>query len=399
VPEREQRVTPLELFFDLVFVFGLTQVTNLMSADPTWHGLGRGLLVLAALWWTWTGYAWLTNTLEPEEGAVRAGMVAAMAALLVVALAVPNAFGDDAVVFAVAFLIVRLLHLFLYAIAWKRDPDLLDAVLRLIPPAVVAPGILIAAGFLDGRAQAALWIGALVMDYVVALIAGGEGWRVAPAHFSERHGLIVIIALGESIVSIGIGAAGVTLTPSVVAAAALAIVAIAALWWAYFDVYAVMSERQLARMSGAARVRFARDHYSYLHMPMIAGVVLFALGLKKTIEHVGDPLETVPAVALCGGVALYFLTHVVMRLRSVYALRRGEAARDLEQDSLYRQTPGWFGVGRPAATIAALALIPAALVLPALAALTLVTAVCCALIVYDVVHYRDERMQVREARP
>ena len=117
MPDREQRVTPLELFFDLVFVFGITQVTNLMSDDPTWPGVGRGLLVLAAIWWAWTGYAWLTNTLEPEAAAVRAAMVAAMAAMLVIALAVPGAFGEDAVLFAVAYLVVRLLFLLLYALA------------------------------------------------------------------------------------------------------------------------------------------------------------------------------------------------------------------------------------------------------------------------------------------
>jgi low temperature requirement protein LtrA len=388
VSEREQRVTPLELFFDLVFVFGLTQVTNLMSADPTWGGLGRGLLVLTALWWAWTAYAWLTNLLEPEEIAVRAGMVGGMAAMLVAALAVPNAFGDDAALFAVAYLVVRLLQLQLYATVGKRDREVLGAVLRLMPPAMLSPTLLIVAAFVDDTAQIALWIVALAVDYSGALIGRGEGWRVSPAHFSERHGLIVIIALGESIVSIGIGASGVSLTPSVVAAAVLGIVALAALWWAYFDVYAVMAERQLGSVTGAARVRLARDYYSYLHLPMIAGVVLFALGLKKTIEQVGDPLDTVPAVALCGGVALYFFTHVVMRIRSVILIRRTTA-----------DGPGWFGVGRPAATIASLALVPAAVELPALAALALVTAVCVAVIVYDVIHYREERMQVREARP
>jgi low temperature requirement protein LtrA len=386
--EREQRVTPLELFFDLVFVFGLTQVTNLMSADPTWHGLGRGILVFAALWWAWAGYAWLTNALEPEEGMVRGAMVAAMAAMLVVALAVPQAFGDDGVLFGVAYLIVRLVHLELFMLAGKRDPDLLRAVLRLVPPAIVAPSLLIVAGFLDGRAQAALWIVALTADYVAGLVGRGRGWRVSPAHFAERHGLIVIIALGESIVSIGIGAAAVALTPSVVAAAVLGIVAVAALWWAYFDVYAVQAQRQLSGMSGAAQVRLARDYYSYLHMPMIAGIVLFALGLKKTIAGVGDPLATVPAIALCGGLALYFFTHVILRVRTVQALRRAPVER-----------PGWFGVGRPAATIAVLALLPAALELSALTALALVTGVCCALIAYDVIRYREERIEIRSARP
>ena len=387
MPQREQRVTPLELFFDLVFVFGITQVTNHMSADPTWAGLGRGLLVLAALWWAWTGYAWLTNMLEPEEIAVRAGMVVAMAAMLVVALAVPQAFGDDAVVFAGAYLVVRLLQLQLFATAAKRDPDVWGAVLRYLAPATVAPVILIVAGFTDGRTQAALWVGALAIDYLGALVGRGEGWRISPAHFAERHGLIVIIALGESIVSIGIGATQASLTPGVVTAAALGVVTVAALWWAYFDIYAVMGERRLAAVSSAARARFARDHYSYLHLPMIAGVVLFALGLKKTLEHVGDPLDTVPAVALCGGLALYFGVHVAFRVVTVVGIRRTS-----------RDDPGLFGVGRPSATIAALALVPAARELPALATLALVTAGCLALIVYDVLHYREERAQIREAR-
>jgi low temperature requirement protein LtrA len=386
--QREQRVTPLELFFDLVFVYAITQVTLLMSDDPTWHGVGRGLLVLAALWWAWTGYAWLTNTLEPEEGVVRAGMFAAMAALLVVALAVPDAFDADAVLFGVAYLIVRLLHLQLYAMAAKSDPDLLQAVLRMVAPAALAPAIILVAGFFDGRAQVALWVIALAIDYLGVVIGRGQGWRVSPAHFAERHGLIVIIALGESIVAIGIGAAGVSLTPSIVAAAVLGIVVVAALWWAYFDVYAVSAQRQLSEASGAARARLARDYYSYLHLPMIAGIVLFALGLKKTIEQVGDPLATVPAVALCGGLSLYFLTHVAFRVRVVHFVRRTTTER-----------PGWIGPGRLVTGLAMLALVPAALELSALTALVLVTAVCCGLIAYDVIHYRVERAEVREARP
>jgi low temperature requirement protein LtrA len=386
--QREQRVTPLELFFDLVFVYAITQVTLLMSDDPTWQGLGRGLLVLAALWWAWTGYAWLTNTLEPEEGEVRAGMFGAMAALLVVALAVPEAFDADALLFGIAYLIVRLLHLLLYAIAGKRDPDLLGAVLRFMPSATLAPLIILAAGFFDGRSQAALWVFALAVDYVGALIGRGQGWRISPAHFAERHGLIVIIALGESIVAIGVGAAGVSLTAGIVSAAVLGIVVIATLWWAYFDVYAVAAQRQLAEAGGASRARLARDYYSYLHLPMIAGIVLFALGLKKTIEHVGEPLATVPAVALCGGLSLYFLTHVAQRVRIVYSVRRTTTER-----------PGWIGPGRLFAGIGMLALLPAALELSALTALAMVTGVCCALIAWDVIYYREERVEVRRARP
>ena len=386
--QREQRVTPLELFFDLVFVYAITQVTQLMSHDPTWRGVARGMLVLAALWWAWTGYAWLTNTLEPEEGQVRAGMFGAMAAMLVVALAVPEAFESDAVLFGVAYLIVRLLHILLYAIAGKRDPDLLGAVLRFTPSATLAPAIILAAGFVDGRAQATLWVVALAVDYLGALIGRGAGWRVSPAHFAERHGLIVIIALGESIIAIGVGAAGVSLTPGILSAAVLGIVAIAALWWAYFDVMAVLAQRQLSETSGATLARLARDYYSYLHLPMIAGIVLFALGLKETIEQVDEPLATIPAVALCGGLSLYFLTHVALRVRLVHFIRRTTTER-----------PGWIGPGRLVTGIAMLALIPAALALPALASLALVTGVCCALIAWDVIHYREHRIEVRQARP
>ena len=388
MPQREQRVTPLEIFFDLVFVYAITQVTLLMSEDPTWPGVGRGLLVLAALWWAWTSYAWLTNTLEPEEGLVRAGVFGAMAAMLVVALAVPGAFDAHAVLFGVAYLIVRLLQLQLFKIAGKRDPDLLGAVLRMLPPAMLAPVIILVAGFFDGRAQATLWVIALAIDYVGFVIGRGQGVQVSPAHFAERHGLIVIIALGESIVAIGIGAAGVPLTPSIVAAAVLGIVIIAALWWAYFDVYAVGAQRQLSEARGTKRARLARDLYSYLHLPMIAGIVLFALGLKKAIEHVGDPLAAVPAAALCGGLSLYYLSHVALRVRVVYSMRRATTER-----------PSWIGPGRLVTGIGMLVLLPATLELSALTALVLVTGLGCALIAYDVVHYREDRARVREARP
>jgi low temperature requirement protein LtrA len=374
--EREQRVTPLELFFDLVFVFAITQVTSLMSADPTWPGLGRGLLVLAAVWWAWSAYAWLTNTLEPEEVSVRVAMFAAMAAMLVVALAVPEAFDEHGVLFGVAYLAVRLLHIVLYVIPGKQDRDLLEAVLRYARSAIAGSALLIAAGFFDGEKQAALWIGALAIDYLGVLGGGIRGWTVSPAHFAERHNLIVIIALGESLVAVGIGAAGIPLGLGVVAAAVLGIAVISALWWAYFDVIAVMGQRQLAERSGAVQAALARDYYSYFHLPLIAGIVLFALGAEKTLENVEDPLATVPAVALCGGLALYYLSHVAFRLR---------LARS-------------FGPGRSAATIILFALIPVALEVPALGALALVAAVCCSLIVYDVIRYREDRAQVRLKR-
>src|SRR6266540_3804118 len=195
--EREQRVTPLELFFDLVFVFAVTQVTSFLSHSPTWGGLLRGLLLLGALWWAWGAYAWLTNTLDPEEGAVRLAVLAAIAAMLVVSLAAPGAFGRDGVIFGVAYFVVRALHLVLYAIAGRGDRDLLRAVVRIVPGAILGAALLVVAGFLNGSTQLALWGAAVAVNYLGALLGHMRGWRVSPEHFVERFGLIIIIQGAE----------------------------------------------------------------------------------------------------------------------------------------------------------------------------------------------------------
>src|SRR2546423_2276701 len=173
--ESTHRVTPVELFFDLVVVFAITQVTTYLSRNPTWGGLLRGVLLLGALWWAWSAYAWLTNTLDPEEGAVRLAVLAAIAAMLVVSLAAPGAFGRDGVTFGVAYFIVRALHLVLYAIAGRGDRDLLRAVLRIVPAATLAPALLVVAGFFNGRAQPALWGVVLAIDYLGVLLGHMRG--------------------------------------------------------------------------------------------------------------------------------------------------------------------------------------------------------------------------------
>jgi low temperature requirement protein LtrA len=374
--ESGQRVTPLELFFDLVFVFAITQVTGFISDSPTWLGLVRGLMLLAALWWVWGAYAWLTNTLNPEEGAVRLAVFGSIAAMLVVSLAVPNAFGTDGVTFGVAYFIVRALHLVLYAIAGRGDRELLGAVLRILPSAIIGPALLIVAGFLDGAQQMAAWAAALAVDYLGVLIGHMRGWRVSPEHFVERHGLIVIIALGESIVAIGVGAAGTRLDAGAIVAALLGMAVIAALWWSYFDWVIFIAQARLAEATGSDRAVLARDLYSYLHLPMVAGIVLFALGLKTTLAHVDSPLPSIPAVGLCGGLALYFLAHVALRLR----------------------IGGGLGHGRPVATVLLLGLVPVAGWVPALVGLGLVAAVCAALIAYEAIRYRESRAWIRSRR-
>ena len=370
----EERVTPLELFFDLIFVFALTQVTGLVVADPTWAGLVRGLLVLGVLWWAWAAYAWLTNTIDPEEGIVRLAMFGAMGAMLIASFAVPDAFGDDAFLFACAYAIVRIAHLVLYAVAGRGDRELLAAVARLGVGSALAVGLLFVAAALDGKLQVAVWAIALACDLLAPYVGRARGWHLSPGHFVERHGLIVIIALGESIVALGAGATS-DLDAGVIVAALLGFAVAACLWWAYFDVVAIVAERRLTETEGNAQLAMARDSYSYLHLPMVAGIILFAVGVKKTLGDVGEPLKLVPAVALCGGVAMYLGAHILFRLRNVHSLNKP----------------------RLVVTGILVALVPAALALPALVTLGAVTAVCVGLIAYEAIRYAEARDRVRHA--
>jgi low temperature requirement protein LtrA len=372
--DAEERVKPLELFFDLIFVFALTQVTGFVVADPTWAGLAKGLLVLAVLWWAWAAYAWLTNTLDPEEGSVRIAVFGAMAAMLVASLAVPDVFGDDALLFASAYAVVRVAHIVLYAVAGWGDRDLLAAIARLGTGTAISVSLLFVAAALDGSAQVAVWATALCIDLLGAYVGGGRGWRLSAGHFAERHALIVIIALGETIVALGAGA-GTKLDAGVLVAAALGIAIACALWWAYFDVVAIVAERRLRARTGREQLTMARDSYSYLHLPMVAGIILFAVGVKKTMADVDDPLKLVPAVALCGGVAMYLVAHVLFRLRNV----------------------GSVNWQRLVVSALLLAFVPFAVELPALASLAAVAGFCVLLIAYEAIRFAEARDRIRHA--
>jgi low temperature requirement protein LtrA len=373
VMRETERVTPLELFFDLVFVLALTQCTALMAAEPTWQGLGKALLVLGVLWWSWVGYAWLTSVVDPEEGAVRLVIFAAMAALLVAALCVPEAFDDSALLFACAYGVVRFAHIALFILASRDDPSFRQSVLGLGGGTALGVGLLVAASAFDGAFQVGLWVVALLLDMGEPYLFGSEGWKLLPGHFAERHGLIVIIALGESIVAIGVGAESGVDT-GVVVAATLGIAVAAAMWWLYFDVVALYAGRRLARAAvGREQNELARDAYSYLHFPMVAGIVLVALGAKKTLGDVGEPLELVPAAATLGGTAIYLLAHVAVRLR----VSRSLNARRLLSALLL------------------LALIPVAAEVPALATIGLLAGVLSALVTYERLRYAESRERVR----
>jgi low temperature requirement protein LtrA len=370
--EGEKRVAPLELFFDLVFVFALTQVTQLMSDKPTWEGLGEGMLVLIALWWAWAAYAWLTNYIAADEGVERLLMFGAMGAFLIAALAVPHAFGEDALLFGIAYAAARWLHIFVFAEA-NANVDTAQAIVRLSRTALPAPLLLITAGIVDdGTVRALLWIVALVIDLGGPLVQGIRGFRVSAGHFAERFSLVVIIALGESIVAIGAGVEG-AIDAGVIVAAALGLIVACSLWWAYFDVVALVFESRFRETSGYERILIARDAYAYLHLPMIAGIILIALGVKKTIGDVDQPLKDAPDVALFGGVALYYLGHVAFRLRIVGTVNRQ----------------------RTLAAVVCLALIPVGMEVDALVALALAAAVAAAVIAYESIRFADTRHRVR----
>ncbi|MDV5149354.1 low temperature requirement protein A [Streptomyces sp. SBC-4] len=328
----DHRVTPAELFFDLVFVYAITQVTALMAAHPSPVGVVGGMVVLALLWWCWCCFAWLGNVVRADSGGVFAVLVTVMAVVLVVSLAVPEVFADAPgglsapLVFVVCYGVVRVLHLISY---WSSSPG--DAVLRatlrrtalmsVLPPLVL---LLIGSAY-SGRVQLLLWLGAVAVDYGGIYVTGASGWRVnSPGHFAERHGLIVIIALGESIVAMGVGVSGFPLTFAVLGASAAGLLLAAGLWRLYFRQLGEPAEHRLGGLDGDDRTRFARDVYTFLHLPLVAGVVLCALGMKKVLQQVADtghyglaePLHGVVAWSLTGGVGVFLLGAAAIVLRT-----------------------------------------------------------------------------------
>ncbi len=370
-----ERVTALELFFDLVFVLALTQCTALIAGTPTWEGMLKGLLVLGMLWWSWGGYAWLTSVVDPEEGAVRLVMFAAMAAFLIAALCVPRAFSSEALLFACAYTAVRIAHIALFMLASREDAALRKSVIGLAGSTAISAALLVLAAFTSDGLQLGLWGVALLLDTGGPFLFGIEGWKLVPGHFAERHGLIIIIALGESIVALGAGAkAG--LDAGAVAAAVLGMIVAATLWWTYFDVVAPVAVRRLTQAKeGVERNEIARDSYSYIHFLMIAGIVLVAVGMKQTLAHVGKPLGGVPAAAMLGGASLYLLAHVAFRLRNVHSVNKQ----------------------RLLCAVLLLALVPVenAVKPPSLLTLTVLAAVLAALIAYEALRFAEARERVR----
>lgn len=386
--EEHAVVTPLELFFDLVFVFALTQVTAFMADELSWHGILRGVLVLMLLWWAWTGYAWLANVASAEERPIKLAILAGMAAMFVLALCIPEAFDDlpgglsGPVVLAVCYLLFRTMHLVMFMIISREDAGLRKQVLRFALSVAASSVVLLIASEFEGWLQTGLWMLALLADYVGTALGGFRGWRLpSPGHFSERHGLIIIVALGESIVAIGVGVAQEPITLVIVAASVLGLLLSSALWWAYFDISALLGEHALVNEPPETRARLARNAYSYVHMPLVLGVVLVAFGLKEVLLYVSDSshhslADSLPAVALAamvGGVVLYLLGHVIFKWLTVHDI----------------------SVVRLVTAGVLLAAIPLIVALPALIQLAVVAfIVTCAMVVESVL-FAEARRKVR----
>jgi low temperature requirement protein LtrA len=353
--EEEKRTGYLELFFDLVFVFAFTQVTSLVVEDTSATGLARAALVFALVWWAWSAYAWLTNAIDVDNVGTRLFVFAAMLAAFFVALAVPDAYTDEGVWFATAYFAVRVLHVALYVWGVRDDPIQRTAVLRLAPWFLVAPTVALVGGFADDPWRTSLWTISIAIDVVGTLFAAG--FRVSAAHFVERYGLIVIIALGESIVAIGVAALELERNGVFAFAVAVSFAGAAAAWWAYFDSTQVAVERALHAASEEKRGHLARDVFTFFHYPIVFGIILLAVAAKKTLGDPGEPLSDAGRTTLALGICVFLLGFVLTRYRVIRRI-------------------AWERIGAALAVVATVLLLADAdaLVLLALTALALIAA-------------------------
>ena len=345
--ERTDRVSTLELFFDLVFVFTITQLTAVLSDDPTPRGLLRVVLMLGVILWMYSGYAWMTNAVATDRAARRLLLLAGMAGYLVLALAIPRAFSEGDVAFGVAYLVIVAIHTGLYS--RTGEARTVRALLRLAPLNLASALLVLAAVIADGAAAYLLWGAAFALEWVTPMLTPIGGFRIAPAHFVERHGLVVIVALGESVVAIGIGAAHLPVDLALASVAVLGLLLAACLWWAYFGGDDRRAEQALAAVPDDRRGWVAVQAFGYCHLLMLLGIIALAAGLKDAIGHAFEPLDLAHALLLAGGEAAFLAGDILFRR----TLRIGPARH------------------RAAAAVLALATVPAGLAVSAVLQLTM----------------------------
>ena len=372
-------MTTLELFFDLVYVFAFTQVTGFMAESRTAVGVVEGLTILLTLWWSWTSYSWLANQTRVDVGVAKAGLSVALAAMFVVSLATPQAFSDrsGALVFVVSYLVVRLIHGFIYLAAADGDSGLRRQLYRSVWPMLLGVILMFTGAIVGGQVQTWLWLGGIVLDIgFTYLISRGGGWRVrSAAHWTERYGLVVILALGESIVAIGVGVGREPITPTILFATLLAVALTVSLWWLYFDIVSIAAEKYLAKLSGVERADLATDGYTYLHFSLIAGIIISALGIEQVLAHLGSGhgFGVFGSAALFGGTSLYLAGHAIF----------------------WKRVSGQWLPSRLIGSTVLIALVPVGAAVPALGAITIASLSCVAIVVIETIRYGRERAQLR----
>lgn len=304
----ERNASTLELFFDLVYVFAITQVVSFIHPEPTMAGLARGTLLLFLLWWTWSTYTWTTNWTGTSSLQLKLFVMTAMGATLVMGISVPDSFDSSSRLFGISYFGVRALVAGLY---WYESRDYVvqrAAFLTFWPLSTLAALVVLIGGFTSGTSLIILFLIGAVLDLIGAVNAGRGAWAVDAAHFAERNGLFVIIALGESVVGLGLTAASVDLDLAHVLALVVSFAGVASLWWGYFDRAAPHAERQFTRLSGRARGRFARDVYTLMHYPLVVGVVVYAVGLAAVVENPLIRPTFITRLTVAGGTALVLAT-------------------------------------------------------------------------------------------
>lgn len=376
-------MTTFELFFDLVFVFAFTQTSRLMEHEHSWFGAMQGMIILALLWWSWVSYSWLSNQAHVDEGVIRLGMTVAMTAMFVVALTIPEAFDDfegglsGPLVLAAAYTVVRVSHTVLYIVAADDDTALRRQVLRTSTAMVLGSSLIITGAVVGGQAQTWFWLAGLLTDFGLTYVTSvGGNWRIhSAAHWAERYGLIVILALGESIVAIGVGASRIPVDVAILAGSIFGIGLTVCLWWLYFDMIALAAEHVLSKLQGKSRVSLAVDAYTYMHLLLIAGIVLSALGVETALAHIGEPdaFGWFGAAHLTGGTALYLAGHA----------------------AFWKRVGGNWKVWRLLGALALILLMPLAATVSALGAMALVFGLCAALVAIETTLYRDKRATLR----
>lgn len=308
----DRPVSTLELFFDLLFVFAITQLTAVLAVDPTPRGVLQVLLAFGVLWWMFGGYVWLTNAIASDTTLRRLLLLAAMVGFLVMGLALPTAFDGGGLVFGLGYLLVILIHAGLFAHAQKGSG--ITGIFRVAPLNITAALVLVAAGLLNGPIVYVVWTVALGLEVLTTFLVDPGGFRIAPRHFVERHGLLLIIVLGESIVAISAGAVGLELDTGLIVAATLALAVASCLWWLYFAEDDRRVEDAMVAAPTERRARIALNFAFYAQIPMVLGVVSFATGVKAAIGHAFEPLPPYAAAFLAAGIALYLVGDALLRL-------------------------------------------------------------------------------------